>query len=415
MAKSEGAGGPKPSKRVQRSKPESSTTASFDPNLTDLFNSSVCMNLEQSLSSLLIVQAGKAKVSKAPFQSSQKEHISNARRRQATTLELAETQESDDGSDANSTEHPSSSLKASGAIPSRPSSRKRKREVFEDDLEERYLRRLETEAVRVATLERQPPVENDRAISPKSQSSQTDDEATSDRDSDRSGSEVPQHETITQPQHEDEVEKASRTVFLGNVSTSAITSKAARRSLDEHLTSFLPDLSHDQKHKVESLRFRSTAFADTALPKKASFVKKEVLDTTTHSTNAYVVYSTQIAAREAVKRLNATIVLDRHLRVDGVAHPSKVDHRRCVFVGNLGFVDDESNIKAAETAKEGQKESNKKKPPADVEEGLWRQFSSAGAVESVRVVRDKATRVGKGFAYVQFEVGCNTAAVRCPY
>ena len=128
------------------------------------------------------------------------------------------------------------------------------------------------------------------------------------------------------------------------------------------------------------------------------------MNATTKSTNAYVVYSTAIAAREAVKQLNGTVVLDRHLRVDGVAHPAATDHRRCVFVGNLGFVDDESAIRAAEDQERGEKKARKQKAPADVEEGLWQQFGKAGTVESVRVVRDKTTRVGKGFAYVQFKV-----------
>jgi nucleolar protein 12 len=39
-----------------------------------------------------------------------------------------------------------------------------------------------------------------------------------------------------------------------------------------------------------------------------------------------------------------------------------------------------------------------------VEEGLWRTFGQQGKVENVRVVRDPKTRVGKGFAYVQFYV-----------
>jgi nucleolar protein 12 len=120
---------------------------------------------------------------------------------------------------------------------------------------------------------------------------------------------------------------------------------------------------------------------------------------TTKSSNAYVVYSTAYAAREAAKRLNGTVVLDRHLRVDGVAHPAKTDHRRCVFVGNLGFVDDESMLDQG-----GENERKRSKIPSDIEEGLWRQFGKAGVVESVRVVRDEKTRVGKGFAYVQFEV-----------
>ena len=116
-------------------------------------------------------------------------------------------------------------------------------------------------------------------------------------------------------------------------------------------------------------------------------------------------YSIRAAARESARRLNGTVVLDRHLRVDEVSHPAKIDHRRCVFVGNLGFVDDESQIKAVEDAESGRK--SRKTPAGDVEEGLWRQFMLAGKVESVRVVRDAKTRVGKGFAYVQFAVQTN--------
>ena len=215
---------------------------------------------------------------------------------------------------------------------------------------------------------------------------------------------VPQHETMQPSGESNELEKSTRTVFLSNVSTSAIKSKTSKRELLEHLASFLPSLpAGDTQHKVDSIRFRSTAFSSTSIPKKAAFAKKELMDATTKSTNAYAVYSTALAAREAPKRLNGTIVLDRHLRVDGVAHPARADNRRCVFVGNLGFVDDESSLHAAEDEQKERK-PREIKQAADVEEGLWRQFGKAGTVESVRVVRDKSTRVGKGIAYVQFLV-----------
>ncbi|OCL11933.1 hypothetical protein AOQ84DRAFT_335121 [Glonium stellatum] len=297
---------------------------------------------------------------------------------------------------------------------SRPQ-KKRKRGSNEEELEEVYMRKLAREEAKEEaklqpdhlTKRLKPMNEGDNGADkhgpdlingedgPSTQSEASDEETP-----DEETYSIPKHETLTLSKDAEELEKASRTVFLGNVSSEAITSKSAKKTLLRHLASFIPSLpAHTPPHKVESLRFRSTAFA-SAMPKKAAFAKKEVMNATTKSTNAYAVYSTQVTAREAAKRLNGTVVLDRHLRVDEVAHPAKVDHRRCVFVGNLGFVDDESAIQAAEE-REGQKKS-KKKEPGDVEEGLWVQFSKAGTVESVRVVRDSKTRVGKGIAYVQF-------------
>ncbi|KAI1379560.1 hypothetical protein F4677DRAFT_409681 [Hypoxylon crocopeplum] len=213
------------------------------------------------------------------------------------------------------------------------------------------------------------------------------------------------HESIlekTEGHADVELDKANRTLFLGNISVEAVTSSKAKKLLMSHLSSPLATLdSATGPHKVESIRFRSTAYSTGAMPKRAAFITKSVMSATTKSTNAYVVYSTPLAARTALKALNGTVILDRHMRADSVAHPTAVDNRRCVFVGNLGFVDDETvlNINA-----EGETTTKKRtKVPADIEEGLWRTFGEqAGKVESVRVPRDPKTRVGKGFAYVQF-------------
>ncbi|OAA57921.1 Nucleotide-binding, alpha-beta plait [Niveomyces insectorum RCEF 264] len=220
--------------------------------------------------------------------------------------------------------------------------------------------------------------------------------------------------------------KADRTVFLSNVSIEAVTSRAAKKALVAHLESVLKDMpaktaAPDSETTttppappatVESLRFRSVPFASASLPKRAAFITKAVLGATAQSTNAYAVYSTIAAARRAARLLNGTVVLGRHLRADSVAHPAPVDHRRCVFVGNLGFVDDETTTQHDETDETGQVVRKKRhKTPMDVEEGLWRVFGEqAGKVESVRVVRDAATRVGKGIAYVQFYDGTSVEA-----
>ncbi|KFY44959.1 hypothetical protein V495_03177 [Pseudogymnoascus sp. VKM F-4514 (FW-929)] len=292
---------------------------------------------------------------------------------------------------------------------------KRKRDNKEEDLEGKYLSKLAQEEEK-EEAERKAARKQKRQkllVEQGEQSSEEEDEDEEMADVEEAGSDeekpksretpfgVPMHESLTVDKETSELEKAARTVFLANVSTDAITDKKAKKTLMDHLGSFIsdlpPPLDGRPAPKVESIRFRSTAYEST-LPKKASFATKALMSATTKSTNAYAVYSSSFAAREAAKRLNATVVLDRHLRVDGVAHPAKTDHRRCVFVGNLGFVDDESMMDEG-----GENQRKRSKIPSDIEEGLWRQFGKAGEVESVRVVRDEKTRVGKGFAYVQFK------------
>lgn len=215
----------------------------------------------------------------------------------------------------------------------------------------------------------------------------------------------PEEAASPPPLHETQVknDQPQRTVFLSNLPLSVITSRTSLKTLKTHLTS----LAIERSPKIESIRFRSTPFT-SPLPKKASFTTRALNEKTSHATNAYVVFTTVAAARAAIK-LNGTVVLDRHIRVDSVAHPNPIDHRRCVFVGNVGFVDDETDLKStlstvttSTPSLDPKKKAKSKANKGDAEEGLWRLFSRAGRVESVRVIRDARTRVGKGIAYVQF-------------
>jgi nucleolar protein 12 len=276
---------------------------------------------------------------------------------------------------------------------------KKRKRGDKEEVEDTYMRKLAREELKEEE-QRQKKRKTDKARAEAGDEGEDDnDEASETQQQAEENFTIPKHETLAETGDKDaqEVEKAGRTVFLGNVSTECINSKSSEKALKKHLESFIADLAdNNPPHKVESIRFRSTAF-DNSLPKRAAFAKKEIMDSTTRSTNAYAVYTTKVAAREAVKKLNGSVFLKRHLHVDSVAHPTKIDHRRCVFVGNLPFVDDESQTPTAE----GEVKKNKK-PASDVEEGLWTHFAKAGKIESVRVVRDAATRVGKGFAYVQF-------------
>jgi nucleolar protein 12 len=295
-------------------------------------------------------------------------------------------------------------------VPEPKKERKRKRKDEFDDLESKYMRKLVDDEEE--DQDKETPSEKRR----KGEAGKAIDGDAPAKGNEEEDDETPIiHESLmakTKEEHGDvEIEKANRTLFLGNVSAEAVTSKKAKKQLMEHLASPLADLDEASgPHKVESLRFRSTAFAGGGMPKRAAYITKSVMSATTHSTNAYVVYSTAVAARAAVRALNGTVVLDRHLRADSVAHPTPTAHRRCVFVGNLGFVDDETVLNTDhETGETKAKKRNK--VPADVEEGLWRVFGKhAGAVEGVRVPRDPATRVGKGFAYVQFRDGNSVEA-----
>lgn len=277
----------------------------------------------------------------------------------------------------------------------RKEKRKRKQDEFHD-LESKYFQKLADEDSPANKRRKVPGDESkDEKPSPEAQNKEED-----------SDGDIPMHESLAKDEKSNELDKASRTVFLSNVSIEAVNSKRAKKTLLAHLSSIL-DKDASSAQSVESLRFRSVPFSTSAMPKRAAFITGATMDATTHSANAYAVYSTTATARTACKKLNGTVVLDRHLRVDSVAHPAEVDHRRCVFVGNLGFVDDETvlNVKVDEEGKEKTEKRKRTKVPMDVEEGLWRTFGQhAGKVESVRVVRDQATRVGKGIAYVQFYV-----------
>ena len=333
---------------------------------------------------------------------------------------VAEGETSSSGSDDNEvTEEVEDSSSSSGseAEVEEPKERPRKRRKVDqdEDLEGRYLDKLMREEEHELKQKKREPVADDELRVDADDDEENDSdlnsglEDLSDSDTEKirkkkvakdiakdEDDALPKHESLSSSKHDVEASKLSRTVFLGNVSISVIKSKSAKKTLILHLRSGIDEKHHE---KIESIRFRSTAFVSDAGPKRAAYAKKELMEETMKSTNAYVVGSSDAVARKLASRLNGTIVLDRHLRVDSLAQPLRVDHRRCVFVGNLSFTDE---APATDEAQESENKRKRAKEPADVEEGLWRSFGKAGKVENVRVVRDKETRISKGFAYVQF-------------
>ena len=89
------------------------------------------------------------------------------------------------------------------------------------------------------------------------------------------------------------------------------------------------------------------------------------------------------------------ILLDRHITVDTLSkkqHRNKNEGNRTLFIGNLPFDTDEEELRSFfETHIKQQKSYNA-------------SDSTETVVESVRIIRSKDTRVGKGFAYVVLKV-----------
>lgn len=267
--------------------------------------------------------------------------------------------------DLEDTEDPTDPVPEVAKVTITDKKRKRKRKEENGELEDAYLRKLQDEedaAEEERRRKRNKQLAKKAGISvPESEKDSLEDE--SDR-KEESEFQI-KHETL-RDEKQIEIDKAARTVFLGNVPSTVVSSKPEYKLLKSHFTT--------GAGPIESVRFRSIAFSEQ-IPRKAAFITHKFHEKQ-QTLNAYIVFKTAAAAREALK-LNGVVLLDRHIRVDSVAHPAPHDAKRCVFVGNLDF--------------EAQEES------------LWKHFSIAGKVESVRIVRDAKTNVGKGFAYVQFE------------
>ncbi|XP_074552396.1 RNA-binding protein 34 [Halichoeres trimaculatus] len=160
----------------------------------------------------------------------------------------------------------------------------------------------------------------------------------------------------------EEATKKTRTVFVGNL-PSGCTKKTLHGLFRE-------------KGSIESIRFRSVVREDPSMSRKVAVIQRKV-HPKKQSINAYVVFKDEEGATRALERNGMEIQQDFHIRVDRVTGGSEHDHKRSVFVGNLSFEVTEISFR--------------------------RHFEACGAVEGVRLVRDKNSGLGKGFGYVLFE------------
>lgn len=179
-----------------------------------------------------------------------------------------------------------------------------------------------------------------------------------------------------------EADKLGRTVFVGNL-PAATPLKSVKALFKAY-------------GKVESARLRSVSVdADGKMPRRGKVITKK-FSAGSDVANAYVVFASAESAEMALAH-NMQVYGGRHLRVDRAAAPAgksagpvEYDKTRTVFVGHLPF-------DASEDEVVGLFESGDALPEL------------RGAVEAVRLVRDRKTGKGKGIAFVLLR---SAAAVR---
>ncbi|KAF5315204.1 hypothetical protein D9619_007095 [Psilocybe cf. subviscida] len=221
--------------------------------------------------------------------------------------------------------------------------------------------------------------------------------------------------------------------------------KEAREHVKERTSQWR---SKQDEEDEESLTKDEKRFLNPAQKKKIAFINQE-FHTTAGTVNAYIVFAhppntenrpanlpplpptmdPYHAARAAAEKCDSTFCLERMLRVDMVVKSKSVatalpsastdadaeadeaaksalletDPRLSIFVGNLDFASKEEDLRVffegVVTTERGAP------PPVPQEEGPEDATASkklATWVTRVRIVRDKDTQLGKGFAYVQF-------------
>lgn len=274
-----------------------------------------------------------------------------------------------------------------------PKKVKKRRNDNDDDIEGEYMAKLMKET------EKQEKEKKSELAASRTQELENKAESNGDSDSD---SDEEDEETVSAKNQakpatsidlkEKELDKAEKTIFVGNLPVSVLKDKKAYKRFKKLFSTnpHKPDdiVVEDTKEEassseesanpytIESIRFRSIAFSE-ALPRKVAFSQLK-FDEKRDSLNSYIVYKNKNVKKlnQLIKVLNGTVFENHHLRVDSITHPAEHDKKRSIFVGNLDFEENE--------------------------ESLWKHFSQIGKIEYVRIIRDSKTNMGKGFAYVQF-------------
>ncbi|KAF7487739.1 RNA-binding protein 34 [Sarcoptes scabiei] len=156
-------------------------------------------------------------------------------------------------------------------------------------------------------------------------------------------------------------ERQKRTLFIGNLPAN-FPMKKLKQTLQQY-------------GKVISIRIRCIAPAKITLSKKTALLSNQI-NPNKKNVNAYVVFKDEDSVAKALE-LNGQKFENNIIQVDTIENDRTYDHSKSLFLGNLSF-------KASE-------------------EELREFFNDCGPIQSIRIVRDSQTGIGKGFGYVNFK------------
>ena len=216
------------------------------------------------------------------------------------------------------------------------------------------------------------------------------DQSLADDDDDEDFVEPEGHEEDDDISDEDEEEGEADNSTLDN-SYQSNSSKDANSSYEkskaDNNTIFVGNLPKEVTDKqlkklfkkfgnIDAIRIRGIVPDSPQTPKKVAAITKK-FHPKLQTVYAYVRFVSEESAKAALA-LNGTLFEGNHLRVD-VANKTekKYDAKKSVFLGNLPFKINHETVR--------------------------KHFESCGEIESVHVVRDNATGIGKGIGYVNFK------------
>ncbi|KAG9433839.1 RNA-binding protein 34 [Apis mellifera carnica] len=160
----------------------------------------------------------------------------------------------------------------------------------------------------------------------------------------------------------EEIKEDEKTIFVGNLPKD-VTKKKLKKIFK-------------QFGKIDTIRLRGKIAKSANVSKRVAAIKNE-LHPKLKSVYAYIKFVSKESVKESLS-MNGTEFEGNYLRVNASnKSENKFDSKKSIFLGNLHYnIDDNTIIK---------------------------HFKQCGEIESVRVIRDNKTGVGKGFGYVNFK------------